>query len=156
MARKATIYHNPKCSTSRQVLEMIEAAGYKPDVIEYLKAGWTKKQLKDLFAAASVTPRQALRTKAPEAEALLDEDVTDAKILDAMVAHPILVNRPFVVTLRARASRAQRKRCTKSSSAPPGFGSANPSGPECAQDAGNAGRRDNRSEPCDSSRRFSR
>lgn len=102
MAKEATIYHNPKCSTSRQVLEMIEAAGYKPEVIEYLKAGWTKKQLKELFAAAGVTPRQALRTKAAEAEelGLLDSKVSDAKLLDAMIAHPVLVERPFVITAK--------------------------------------------------------
>lgn len=95
-----TIYHNPKCSTSRQVLEMIQAAGHKPEVIEYLKIGWTKPQLKELFAAADVTPRQALRTKAKEAEelGLLDAKMSDARLLDAMVAHPVLVERPFVVT----------------------------------------------------------
>ena len=100
MAKKfpVTIYHNPKCGTSRNVLEVIEAAGHKPEVIEYLKAGWTKKQLKELFAAAGLTPREAMRTNAPEAEPLLDEKVSDAKILDAMVEHPILVNRPIVVT----------------------------------------------------------
>ncbi|GIK49060.1 MAG: arsenate reductase (glutaredoxin) [Hyphomonadaceae bacterium] len=98
--KTATIYHNPKCSTSRQVLEMIEAAGVKPEVIEYLKAGWTKPQLKALFAAAGLAPRQALRTKAPEAEdlGLLDPKASDAKILDAMIAHPVLVERPFVVS----------------------------------------------------------
>ena len=95
-----TIYHNPKCSTSRQVLEMIEAAGHKPEVVEYLKAGWTKPQLKALFAAAGLTARQALRTKASEAEelGLLDAKVSDAKLLDAMIEHPVLVERPFVVT----------------------------------------------------------
>lgn len=95
-----TIYHNPKCSTSRQVLEMIEAAGRKPKVIEYLKAGWTKPQLKQLFADAGVTARQALRAKAAEAGelCLLDAKVSDAKLFDAMVAHPVLVERPFVVT----------------------------------------------------------
>lgn len=95
-----TIYHNPKCSTSRQVLEAIEASGRKPEVIEYLKTGWTRKQLKELFAAAGVTPRQALRTKQKEAEelGLLDPNVSDAKILDAMVEHPVLVERPFVAT----------------------------------------------------------
>jgi len=100
--KTATIYHNPKCSTSRQVLAMIEAAGYKPEVIEYLKAGWTKKQLKELFAAASLTPRQALRTRAAEAEelGLFDPKVSDAKLLDAMVEHPVLVERPFVVTAK--------------------------------------------------------
>ncbi len=102
MAKKATIYHNPKCSTSRQVLEMIEAAGYKVEVIEYLKTGWTKKQLKNLFAAAGLTPRQALRTRAAEAEelGLLDPKVSDAKLLEAMVEHPVLVERPFVVTAK--------------------------------------------------------
>jgi arsenate reductase (glutaredoxin) len=97
-----TIYHNPKCSTSRQVLSMIEAAGHKPEVIEYLKAGWTKKQLKELFAVANLTPRQALRSKAPEAEelGLLNPKVSDAKILDAMVEHPVLVERPFVVSAK--------------------------------------------------------
>jgi len=102
MAKKATIFHNPKCSTSRQVLEMIEAAGYKPEIVEYLKTGWTKKQLKELFAAAGVTARQALRTKAPEAEelGLLDPKVSDANLIDAMVAHPVLVERPFVVTTK--------------------------------------------------------
>ncbi len=95
-----TIYHNPKCSTSRQVLEMIEAKGLRPNVIEYLKTGWTKTQLKELFAAAGLTPRQALRARAPEAEALglLDPKVSDAKLLDAMIEHPVLVERPFVVT----------------------------------------------------------
>ncbi|MBY0569222.1 MAG: arsenate reductase (glutaredoxin) [Hyphomonadaceae bacterium] len=102
MAKKAAIYHNPKCSTSRQVLEMMKAAGYQPEVIEYLKAGWTKKQLKDLLAAAGVTARQALRTKASEAEelGLLDPKVSDAKLIDAMVEHPVLVERPFVVTAK--------------------------------------------------------
>jgi arsenate reductase len=102
MAKKATIYHNPKCSTSRQVLEMIEAAGYKAEVIEYLKAGWTKRQLKELFAAAGITARQALRTNATEAEelGLLDAKVSDAKLIDAMVEHPVLVNRPIVVTAK--------------------------------------------------------
>ncbi|UPT62470.1 MAG: arsenate reductase (glutaredoxin) [Hyphomonadaceae bacterium JAD_PAG50586_4] len=102
MAKRATIYHNPKCSTSRQVLAMIEAAGYKPEIVEYLKAGRSKKQLKELFAAAGLTARQALRTKAAEAEelGLLDPKVSDAKLLDAMVEHPILVERPFVVTAK--------------------------------------------------------
>lgn len=100
MAKKfpVTIYHNPKCGTSRGVIEIVEAAGHTPEVIEYLKAGWTKKQLTELFKAAGLTPRQAMRSNVPEAEPLLDESVSNAKILDAMVAHPILVNRPFVVT----------------------------------------------------------
>jgi arsenate reductase (glutaredoxin) len=92
------IYHNPKCTTSCNVLTMIEEAGVKPTVVEYLKTGWTKQQLKDLFAAAGVTPRRALRTKSKEAEelGLLDPKITSAKLLDAMVANPVLVERPFV------------------------------------------------------------
>lgn len=103
MAKKsATIYHNPKCSTSKQVLEMIRAAGYEANVVEYLKAGWTKPQLKTLFADAGLTARQALRTKAKEAEelGLIDAKVSNAKLLDAMIAHPVLVERPFVVTAK--------------------------------------------------------
>ena len=67
------IYHNPECGTSRNVLATIKAAGYTPTVIEYLKTGWTKSQLLDLFAAAGLTPRTALReTKSPAAELGLD------------------------------------------------------------------------------------
>ena len=93
-----TVYHNPKCGTSRGVIEIIQAAGHKPQIIEYLKVGWTKKQLKELFAAAGLKPREAVRTNVAEAEDLLDEKVSDAMILDAMVEHPMLVNRPIVVT----------------------------------------------------------
>ena len=94
------IYHNPDCGTSRNVLHLIKAAGYVPQVIEYLKDGWTKPQLLGLLAAADLTPRRALRTtKSPAAELnLLEETVTDAQILDAMVEYPILVNRPIVCT----------------------------------------------------------
>jgi len=92
------IHHNPACGTSRNVLAMIEAAGEAPVVIDYLKTGWTKPQLLGLFAAAGLTPRQALRQKgSPAAElGLLAEGVSDETILDAMVAHPVLVERPIV------------------------------------------------------------
>lgn len=94
------IYHNPECGTSRNVLAIITAAGYTPTVIEYLKTGWTKPQLLGLFAAAGLTPRTALReTKSPAMElGLLDEGVSNEVILDAMIEHPILVNRPIVCT----------------------------------------------------------
>jgi arsenate reductase (glutaredoxin) len=94
------IYHNPDCGTSRNVLAIIEAAGYTSTVIEYLKTGWTEPQLLGLFAAAGLTPRTALReTKSPASElGLLNSDVTGEAILSAMVEHPILVNRPIVCT----------------------------------------------------------
>ena len=94
------IYHNPECGTSRNVLAIIEAAGYTPTVIEYLKTGWTKPQLLGFFAAAGLTPRTARReTKSPAAElGLLDEGASNKVILDAMIKHPILVNRPIVCT----------------------------------------------------------
>jgi len=95
-----TIYHNPACGTSRNTLAMIEASGYRPTVIEYLKAGWTRETLQHLIAAMGVRARDILREKGSPAAALglTDPGVTDAQILDAMVAHPILVNRPIVVT----------------------------------------------------------
>jgi arsenate reductase len=94
------IHHNPDCGTSRNVLAMIEAAGYRPTVIEYMKTGWTRPQLLGLFAAAGLTPREALRDRRPLAAelGLVDQDVDDETLLEAMVAHPILVNRPIVCT----------------------------------------------------------
>ena len=94
------IHHNPACGTSRNVLEIIRASGAEPVVIDYLSEGWTRPQLLALLAAADLTPRQALRTsKSPAAElGLLKAGVTEAQILDAMLAHPVLVNRPIVVS----------------------------------------------------------
>ena len=94
------IHHNPECGTSRNVLKIIKDAGYEPIVIEYINEGWTKPQLLALFAAADLTPRSALReTKSPAKElGLLDEGVSDEKILESMLEHPILVNRPIVCT----------------------------------------------------------
>jgi arsenate reductase len=96
------IYHNPDCGTSRNVLAIIEAAGYRPTVIEYIKTGWTKPQLLGLFAAAGLTPREALRTTKSPAEqlGLLDPSVSDEALLDAMVERPVLVNRPIVCTTK--------------------------------------------------------
>tara|TARA_B100001063_G_C16692342_1_gene517764 strand:- start:222 stop:638 length:417 start_codon:yes stop_codon:yes gene_type:complete len=94
------IHHNPACGTSRNVLKIIEDAGYSPIVVDYIKEGWTRSQLLGLFAAASLSPRQALRTtKSPAEElGLLDESVSDDILLDAMLKHPVLVNRPIVCT----------------------------------------------------------
>ena len=95
-----TIFHNPGCGTSRNTLAMIEAAGYAPTVVEYLMTGWTRPQLEALFAAMGAAPRAVLReTGTPAAElGLLEPGTDDSRILDAMVAHPVLVNRPIVVT----------------------------------------------------------
>lgn len=95
-----TIFHNPACGTSRNALEMIRAAGYAPTVVEYLQAGWTRPQLEGLLAAMGANPRELLRTKGTPAEAmgLTDPEVGDDALLDAMVAEPVLVNRPIVVT----------------------------------------------------------
>lgn len=95
-----TVFHNPACGTSRNTLAMIRAAGYEPTVVEYLETGWTRPQLEELLAAMQARPRDLLREKGtPAAElGLLDPSATDDQILDAMVKHPILVNRPIVVT----------------------------------------------------------
>ena len=95
-----TLYHNPACGTSRNALAMIEAAGYAPEVIEYRKVGWTRPLLEQLLAAMDATPRDLLREKGtPAADlGLLDQSVTDDTLIDAMLAHPILVNRPIVIT----------------------------------------------------------
>ncbi|GAB2707891.1 arsenate reductase (glutaredoxin) [Aliiglaciecola aliphaticivorans] len=92
------IHHNPECGTSRNVLAIIEDAGYQPKVINYLTEGWTKSQLLGLFAAANLTPREALRTtKSPASElGLLDGNVSDETILENMLQYPVLVNRPIV------------------------------------------------------------
>jgi arsenate reductase (glutaredoxin) len=94
------IHHNPDCGTSRNVVALVEACGYTPTIIEYLKEGWTRPQLLALFAAATLTPRTALReTKSPAKElGLLEEGVSDETILMHMLAHPVLVNRPIVCT----------------------------------------------------------
>jgi arsenate reductase (glutaredoxin) len=96
------IYHNPECGTSRNVLAVIEAAGYTPVVVDYLSVGWTRELLLTLLTAAGLTPRQALReTKSPARDiGLLEDDVSDETIFAAMLTAPVLVNRPFVVTDR--------------------------------------------------------
>jgi len=97
-----TIYHNPRCGTSRTVLDHLQQAGIEPNVIEYLKTPPTRQALADMIKQAGLTVREAVRTKeAVYQELNLDaEGVDDEKLLDAMIAHPILINRPFVVTER--------------------------------------------------------
>lgn len=95
-----TIFHNPACGTSRNTLAAIRAAGIEPTVVEYLKAGWTKPQLKDLLGKLGLSARDVLRVRGTPAEELklTDRKTTDEEILDAMVGHPILVERPIVIT----------------------------------------------------------
>lgn len=94
------IYHNPKCSTSRKVLDQIREAGHAPVIIDYLKDGWTRGELWGLFAAAGVTPTQALRVKNTPAEELGLIGADDEAIIAAMVAHPVLVERPIVAAAK--------------------------------------------------------
>ena len=95
-----TIFHNPNCGTSRNVLAALRDAGQEPKVVEYLKVGWSEAQLTDLFARMGVKPRDLLRVRGTPAEelGLTKPGVSDAAIIKAMVAHPILVERPIVIT----------------------------------------------------------
>ncbi|MCO5150893.1 MULTISPECIES: arsenate reductase (glutaredoxin) [unclassified Shinella] len=96
----AIVYHNPSCGTSRNTLELIRAAGIEPTVVEYLQEPPAREQLATMIADAGLTVREAIREKGtPYAELGLDNpDLTDDQLLDAMIATPILINRPFVVT----------------------------------------------------------
>jgi arsenate reductase len=95
-----TIYHNPKCSNSRTALALIRESGVEPTIIEYLNNPPTRKQLAELVAAIGTGARGLLRSKEALCKELgLDDPaVSDAKLFDAMAAHPILINRPVVVT----------------------------------------------------------
>lgn len=95
-----TIYHNPACGTSRNTLGLIRNAGIEPEVIEYLKAPPTRAELMSLVEQMGIRPRDLLRQKGtPYAGLGLDDaNLTDDQLIDAMIAHPILINRPVVVT----------------------------------------------------------
>lgn len=95
-----TIYHNPECGTSRNTLAMIRQSGEEPEIIEYLKTPPSRETLTDLIGRSGLSVREAMRIKeAPYKELGLDDpSVTDEQLIDAMLAHPILINRPFVVT----------------------------------------------------------
>ena len=101
---KATIFHNPKCGTSRKTLEILRDPGCDVWIHEYLKTPPTREERKRLYERAGITPRQGLRKKEPLAAelGLLDEKVSDDRILDAMVEHPILIDK----YLRARSSKS--------------------------------------------------
>ena len=97
---KPLIFHNPNCGTSRNTLAIIKASGEVPEVVEYLKNPPTRARLVELLAQMQISPRELLRSK----EAINDElgldnpELSDDQIIDAMIAHPILINRPIVVT----------------------------------------------------------
>jgi len=94
------IYHNPDCGTSRNTLGLIRNAGIEPHVIEYLKTPPSRPLLEQLIARAGIAPRDLLREKGtPYAELGLDDrELGDAELIDAMMAHPVLINRPLVVS----------------------------------------------------------
>jgi len=97
---KATIYHNPLCGTSRKTLEILNNEGADVIVVEYLKAPPTREKLKHLYQLAGITPRQGLRDKEPLAAelGLTAPSISDDAVLDAMMEHPILIQRPLVET----------------------------------------------------------
>jgi arsenate reductase len=95
-----TVFHNPDCGTSRNVLAAIEAQGHAPDVILYRESGWTEARLRGLIDRMGGSVRDVLRERGTPAEALglLDPSVPDETLIAAMIAHPVLVNRPIVET----------------------------------------------------------
>ena len=97
---KAKIYHNPKCGTSRKTLEILRDSGFDVWIHEYLKRPPTRDELKRLYERAGISPREGLRAKEPLAQelGLNDPGATDDQVLDAMVANPVLIERPLVET----------------------------------------------------------
>lgn len=96
------IHHNASCGSSRDALAIIEAAGYRPIIIDYMKEGWTRPQLLGLFAAAGKTAREMLRERESLAKHphLLRDDVSEEELIAAMVEDPVLVNRPIICTAK--------------------------------------------------------
>ncbi|KQW91686.1 arsenate reductase [Massilia sp. Root418] len=95
-----TIYHNNACSNSRGALALIRESGIEPEIIDYLNAPPTRERLQELITRAGLTVRGAMRDKGElyDQLGLADASLSDAALLDAMMAHPALINRPFVVT----------------------------------------------------------
>ena len=95
-----TIFHNPGCGTSRNTVALVKQAGYEPEIVEYLKTGWTVEQLKGLLDRMGATPHDILRVRGTPAEevGLADPSVSDIALLEAMSRHPSLVERPIVST----------------------------------------------------------
>ncbi|TMJ19471.1 MAG: arsenate reductase (glutaredoxin) [Alphaproteobacteria bacterium] len=105
---KATIYHNPMCGTSRKTLEILQDSGTDLNVVEYLKTPPSAAELARLYERAGIAPREGLRMKEAEAQALVERGASDDEILEAMVRNPILIERPLVETGKgARLCRPQ-------------------------------------------------
>jgi arsenate reductase (glutaredoxin) len=98
MAGKAIIYHNPKCSTSRKTLDLLRDNGIEPSVVQYLKTPPSRDELVAMIHAAGIDVRDAVRKRESLYAELELADATDEQLLDAMAEHPILIERPFVVT----------------------------------------------------------
>lgn len=96
--RNAVIYHNPKCSTSRKTLDLLRNNGFEPTIIQYLKSPPSRDELADMIRAAGIDVLTAVRRREPLYAELNLEAATDQQLLDAMTEHPILIERPFVVT----------------------------------------------------------
>ena len=105
---KATIYHNPMCGTSRKTLDILTDSGADVTIVEYLKARPSAAELAGIYERAGISPREGLRMKEAEAQALVERDASDSEILAAMAANPILIERPLVETDKgARLCRPQ-------------------------------------------------
>ncbi len=95
---KATIYHNPRCSTSRNTLQLLRDKGIEPTIVKYLETPPTRAELATMISEAGLDVRQAIRSKEAVYQELNLADATDDELLDAMAANPILIERPLVVT----------------------------------------------------------
>ena len=100
MASPARIYHNPKCSTSRKTLELLHGNGIQPEVVQYLKAPPTRAELAKMITDAGIEVRTAVRKRESLYRELGLESASDDELLDALAEHPILIERPFVVTAK--------------------------------------------------------
>ncbi|OBK16414.1 arsenate reductase (glutaredoxin) [Mycobacterium asiaticum] len=98
MDDQTVIYHNPKCSTSRKTLDLLRDSGYEPTVVQYLKTPPSRDELVAMIADAGIEVRAAVRKRESLYEELNLADASDDELLDAMTEHPILIERPFVVT----------------------------------------------------------
>jgi arsenate reductase (glutaredoxin) len=98
MASEAIIYHNPKCSTSRKTLELLRDSGVEPEIVQYLKTPPSRDELVSMIRAAGIDVRSAVRKRESLYAELNLAEATDDQLLDAMAEHPILIERPFVVT----------------------------------------------------------